>query len=495
MAAYQILKSSAAYPLKFLMVLSVDHKTGATGLTPTVTIQKAAGFISPSGAVTELGNGWYQVAGNATDSNTLGGLVLNAQAATADTTDTMYEVVAHNVQDGVHLGLTCLPNTAVTTNGSLITSGAGTAQLSVTSGQVIIQTGTGTGQLDFTSGVVKSNSVQWLGGAIPAVNVTGVPLVDLKYTLGTISAGAAGSVGIDWAQIVNKTTTAVLSGTTVAVATAVTNPVQANNVGVSSSALNAVATAFTQTTGSVTSGTYASTATLDGVSHVTADSAGTLDEYYDFSLGTTGQVGTSFQFEGYVVGAANTIKVYAYNWNATAWDQIGSIVGAATTTDQLLEYDIINSHTSGTGVVRIRFQATGLTSSAVNADRLLVGYTIILSTPTNWPLLSINGSGQVDLCKLNGSSTAAANLSAVYAAFETGTATAGGASTVTLRAGASATNDYFKDQVIFLLSGTGAGQTNRISGYVGSTKIATVETAWVTQPDNTSVYFVLGRIG
>jgi hypothetical protein len=38
---------------------------------------------------------------------------------------------------------------------------------------------------------------KWLGGTIPAVNVTGVPLVDLKYTLGTVSPATAGSVRAD----------------------------------------------------------------------------------------------------------------------------------------------------------------------------------------------------------------------------------------------------------------------------------------------------------
>src|ERR1019366_89970 len=36
------------------------------------------------------------------------------------------ELTATNNQDGVHGGLTCLPNTAVTTNASLLTSGTGT---------------------------------------------------------------------------------------------------------------------------------------------------------------------------------------------------------------------------------------------------------------------------------------------------------------------------------------------------------------------------------
>jgi hypothetical protein len=77
-------------------------------------------------------------------------------------------------------------------------TGSGTAQTARDIGaSVLLSAGTGTGQLDFTSGVVKANATQWLGGTIPAVNVTGVPLVDLKYTLGTISAGAAGSVRAD----------------------------------------------------------------------------------------------------------------------------------------------------------------------------------------------------------------------------------------------------------------------------------------------------------
>lgn len=91
--------------------------------------------------------------------------------------------------------------------------------------------------------------------------------------------------------------------------------------------------------------------------------------------------------------------------------------------------------------------------------------------------------------------TGMTNLSAAYAGLETGTAQAGGSATITLAADAVATNDYYKDQSVYIMSGTGAGQTNRITGYVGATTVATVETAWATQPDNTSVYLVLGRIG
>lgn len=115
------------------------------------------------------------------------------------------QLVAFDPDDAVHLGLSSLPNTAVTTNASLLTSGTGTDQISNTSGRVdvgkalgtavtldannvlnvsakyvggtlltardigasvLLSAGTGTGQLDFTSGVVKSSLVQILGTAL-----------------------------------------------------------------------------------------------------------------------------------------------------------------------------------------------------------------------------------------------------------------------------------------------------------------------------------------
>ena len=63
-----------------------------------------------------------------------------------------------------------------------------------------------------------------------------------------------------------------------------------------------------------------------------------------------------------------------------------------------------------------------------------------------------------------------------------GTATAGSANTITLPAGASATNDVYSGQLITLTSGTGVGQSRRIIDYVGSTKVATVDRNWTTTP-------------
>ena len=69
-------QSSTTHPFTFLLVSSTDHVTPVTGASPTVTISKdGASFASPAGAVSEIGNGWYALAGNATDRNTLGSLL------------------------------------------------------------------------------------------------------------------------------------------------------------------------------------------------------------------------------------------------------------------------------------------------------------------------------------------------------------------------------------------------------------------------------------
>jgi hypothetical protein len=71
-----------------------------------------------------------------------------------------------------------------------------------------------------------------------------------------------------------------------------------------------------------------------------------------------------------------------------------------------------------------------------------------------------------------------------------GTAQAGAASSITLVSGASSSNGAYNQMYVYITSGTGAGQRQRITAYNGSTKVATVASAWTTNPDTTSVYVV-----
>ncbi len=75
-----------------------------------------------------------------------------------------------------------------------------------------------------------------------------------------------------------------------------------------------------------------------------------------------------------------------------------------------------------------------------------------------------------------------------------GTAQAGGANTITLAAAASATDNLYKGETLAITGGTGAGQARIVTAYVGATKVATIARAWATNPDNTSIYAVMGTV-
>ena len=77
-----------------------------------------------------------------------------------------------------------------------------------------------------------------------------------------------------------------------------------------------------------------------------------------------------------------------------------------------------------------------------------------------------------------------------YAAFATGTATAGGASTLT-NSGKTWATDQWRNYQVRIVSGTGAGQIRSIASNTGT--VLTTSTAWTTQPDATSVYNIEGN--
>lgn len=72
-----------------------------------------------------------------------------------------------------------------------------------------------------------------------------------------------------------------------------------------------------------------------------------------------------------------------------------------------------------------------------------------------------------------------------------GTAQAGAASSITLDAGASSSDDFYIGDVVQIISGTGAGQSRIVTDYVGSTKVATVDSAWTTNPASGSVFALI----
>jgi hypothetical protein len=101
--------------------LAADHISDATGLDPSVTISRnGAGFANPSAGATvatETGNGWYYVDLSATDTGTLGPLIIYATHATMDNIEIVYQVVNPNT-----MGAAALPDALPAANGGLPTT-------------------------------------------------------------------------------------------------------------------------------------------------------------------------------------------------------------------------------------------------------------------------------------------------------------------------------------------------------------------------------------
>jgi hypothetical protein len=102
-------KDSTAYPVPFFVTSTADHITGKTGLTPVITISKngTTALSAASGAITEIGSGWYAWAGSSADRNTLGALVAHVSSSANDPADFSIDILAIDPFDA-NLSLTNL---------------------------------------------------------------------------------------------------------------------------------------------------------------------------------------------------------------------------------------------------------------------------------------------------------------------------------------------------------------------------------------------------
>jgi hypothetical protein len=228
-----------------------------------------------------------------------------------------------------------------------------------------------TGQ-SFSTGDIKV----WLpsGGSMVSATVANVVEKGLGYYALRLTATESATTGRAYLVLVvgaNPWQAHAYEDAIIDVATAS----QVSGIAVTSAALNATAGSRTITSGSG-SGGVANTVALDDVYDAVSDSAGALDFYYEFNIsGTADAVGVSAQWFGYLSGILDSLKVYAYNWGGTSWDQIGTVRGIAGSTVGDQEWPLTSAHTSS-GVVRIRFANTGLTSATLNTDRILLGYVV-----------------------------------------------------------------------------------------------------------------------
>lgn len=243
------------------------------------------------------------------------------------------ELTATNNQDAVRGGMTALPNTACTTNASLLTSGTGTDQISVASGRV-----------------------------------------DVGKILGTTSAGQAGYVGLDWGQIVNKTTTNALTGTTIASTQQVD--------------VNTIKTQTITCSAGVTVGAFVGNATAA----LSVDASGRIDVGKILGTASAGQAGYVGLDWGVMVNKTTTnaltnTTISTSQVVASVTGAVGSVTGA------------VGSVTGAVGSVtgNVGGNVVGTVASVVgNVGGNVVGSTAsIANAPANFSSLNIDASGNV----------------------------------------------------------------------------------------------------
>jgi len=276
---YQIKQSTTAYPLVFLMVDSTDHVTAKTGLSPTVTLSKAGGsFASPSGAVTEIANGWYKVAGNATDSGTLGPLILHATGTAADPVDILFEVVAFDPQDSVRLGLTALPNASAAASGGLLISGSN-------SGTTTLGALTVTGATTLTGAISATNASNDLRVNGVAAGGSGGVLISGSNS-GTTTLGALTITG-NTLHSGTTTFTGAVTGTNASNDLRINGAVPGASGGIFIAGTNAATTVTTSFTTTFTGNLTGSVGSLTGHTAQTGDSYARLATYASTYFGPT----------------------------------------------------------------------------------------------------------------------------------------------------------------------------------------------------------------
>lgn len=155
---------------------------------------------------------------------------------------------------------------------------------------------------------------------------------------------------------------------------------QVGNLASGSAAISTVASSYTLTTGTQSSGTISDAETKDGTRHEHTDTAGAMDLYYEFDVGGNG-VGVEIDIFGYLSGANDSLTIQAYDWVAAGWDTIGTMSGTNGSTDAEIKDSILLRHTgtgANLGLVRIRFYAaSGLTSATLRIDRIILEYAVV----------------------------------------------------------------------------------------------------------------------
>lgn len=521
-----MLKKNTASQNVYFCLVNASTGGALTGATVSVRRCLDGTFAAAGGTVTEDTGGLYKFAPSQADTNA-DLLCYYFTATSAIPVCLTIRTTAADLSDSVRLGLTALPNATAGANTGLpvvgtqvpnATAGASGGLLisGSNSGTTTFGAVTCTGTLTVSDGIVVSRSTS----NSDAISATGSGSgCGIKATGGAASGATAAGEGVKAVGGAASTSSGGTAGRGVYF-------------------LGGAGAASTNGAGSGFRGEGGGTTTVSGgkgMHLVGTGSAGDLDISTNGISGITSTAQIGVNVVSYASGqaplqptvAGRTLDVSAGGEAGLDWANVGSptttvnLSGTTIATTQQVDVNTIKTQTvtCAAGVTVGAFVGNATAALSVDASGRVdvskikgtasagaAGYVGIDWSAINAPTTTVSLSGTTvgTVTTLtnapsdsSGVTTLLSRLSAARAAMldalslRTGTAQAGAASTITLDSGASATDDLYKGQWIAITSGTGAGQSRLITGYVGSTKVATVHRNWATNPDNTSVFYLL----
>jgi len=164
---------------------------------------------------------------------------------------------------------------------------------------------------------------------------------------------------------------------------------------------------------------------------------------------------------------------------STATITLVSTTNSVTTVNNLAASSIRTNSFTGGAIDVNALAASALTSIGTYVwDELVTGHT------------GANSAGKV-VTGISSDATTGVVLGLAQVMEYNKTVAGASSSAITLVAGSSATDDWYKGTRVVITAGTGVGQVRYISAYNGTTKVATVDRTWGAVPANTDTYAIL----
>lgn len=453
--------------------------TGGAAAAGTGTGAEAINATGGAASTTAAGGNGLTLTGGVAATGFAGGIGANISGGAASTTGAGGSGVVIAGAGGGTTGASGI-GLSITGGAAGSTSGNASQAVKLVGGAAAAGTGTGAEAIIGTGGAASSTAAGGNGltiaGGVAATGFSGG--IGTSISGGAASTTGAGGIGLKIVGADGGSTAAGQHGISIqSGASGTTSGVAGNGINVVAG--NATAGSGTAGIGiNLTGGTATSTGTA-GVGLNVTGGAGAASANGAASGVTFAGGGTNT-----VASTADALKL-----TGTSTGHGLDCQGGTGATGNGI--NAVSNATNGSGITATK-TGSGKDFNAQSTNSLQVNVTQYNSQTAQ---TDANNLPKVDLEDWSGSAVAATNTAGVPVVdtrelVRQGTAQGTGNSTTAIKldSGANATDNYYKTALIQIISGTGAPQWGICTGYVGSTKIATIAPAWPTAPDATSVF-------